>query len=400
MIETIGGQDGRAALATIVLPDGEGLAPGVPVKCGRYLLSRFAYLHRVEDDWVLECAQSPARLIIHDARVLLLVDAFRTPCSPDGAASHSELPPKEHERLVGAMVNGAMLVEAVEGPNAPVGQLGSALESWEFHDLLFHSRTRGGRHLYRVGGTYRFLGYRAPPPAVVEPREGAQVISLVRPELARLEREDPPLAAVQEARRSVRQYDEVPISAEELGEFLFRVGRVADYWSFPLPVAGVPLVMQMVARPYPSAGSLYELELYVAVARCQGVDRALYHYDPQRHQLEHRCGPGSALGQLLGDAAASAGMPAEHLQVLFVVAGRFPRISWKYESIAYSLMLKDVGVLFQTMYLSATAMGLGPCALGYGDAEVLSQATGVDGYSEASVGEFLLGSVARSDRGL
>ena len=51
-------------------------------------------------------------------------------------------------------------------------------------------------------------------------------------------------------------------------------------------------------------------------------------------------------------------------QVLITIAARFDRISWKYSSIAYSLILKDVGVLMQTLYLMATDMGLGGCAIG------------------------------------
>ena len=71
---------------------------------------------------------------------------------------------------------------------------------------------------------------------------------------------------------------------------------------------------------------------------------------------------------------------------------RRPRIAWKYASLAYALTLKHVGVLYQTMYLAATAMGLAPCALGAGDSDLFARAAGVDYYAETSVGEFLLGS--------
>ena len=65
----------------------------------------------------------------------------------------------------------------------------------------------------------------------------------------------------------------------------------------------------------------------------------------------------------------------------------------------YALILKDVGVLYQTMYLVAEAMGLGACALGGGEADLFAAAAGVDDYAESSVGEFLIGSRAEgSDR--
>ena len=40
-------------------------------------------------------------------------------------------------------------------------------------------------------------------------------------------------------------------------------------------------------------------------------------------------------------------------------------------------MLKHVGVVYQTWYLVATAMGLAPCALGGGDAELFGEAAGL-----------------------
>ncbi len=38
----------------------------------------------------------------------------------------------------------------------------------------------------------------------------------------------------------------------------------------------------MPTRPYPSGGSAYELELYLAVANCEGLARGFYHYDADR----------------------------------------------------------------------------------------------------------------------
>jgi hypothetical protein len=53
-------------------------------------------------------------------------------------------------------------------------------------------------------------------------------------------------------------------------------------------------------------------------------------------------------------------------------------------------------VVFQTMYPSATAMSLAPCALGCGNSDLFARAGGTDYYLETSVGEFLLGSAPSS----
>ncbi len=58
---------------------------------------------------------------------------------------------------------------------------------------------------------------------------------------------------------------------------------------------------------------------------------------------------------------------------------------------AYSLILKHVGVAYQTMYLVATAMGLAPCALGGGNSALFCKVAGTEYWDESSVGEFFLG---------
>lgn len=65
---------------------------------------------------------------------------------------------------------------------------------------------------------------------------------------------------------------------------------------------------------------------------------------------------------------------------------------WTYEQIGYALILKDVGALMQTIYLAATAMGLGACAQGYSDTAAFVAATGVDERQESSVGSIVIGS--------
>jgi SagB-type dehydrogenase family enzyme len=209
---------------------------------------------------------------------------------------------------------------------------------------------------------------------------------------------DPRFAEVVDRRRSIREYGDRPITARQLGEFLYRVARVTDAQDAEVETPHGPFRMTFAGRPYPAGGGLYELEVYAAVHTCDGLSPGLYHYDAGHHQLVRRCGPTAGFGQLVADAAASSGVPAEQVQVVIVLASRFQRIAWKYASIAYALTLKHVGVVYQTMYLTATAMGLAPCGLGGGDSDLFARVAGTDYYSESSVGEFLLGSRGDADR--
>jgi hypothetical protein len=53
-------------------------------------------------------------------------------------------------------------------------------------------------------------------------------------------------------------------------------------------------------------------------------------------------------------------------------------------------MLKHVGVMMATIQYSATAMGLGSVPLGTGDSDAFALATGLDYYTQGSIGEIAI----------
>ena len=144
-------------------------------------------------------------------------------------------------------------------------------------------------------------------------------------------------------------------------------------------------------RPYPGGGACYEVEIYLTVGSCRGLVPGLYHYDPLMHHLTKLCNANHFTEQILKSAKLSSAN-YDQPQVVVNMTGRFARLSWKYQSIAYAVMLKDVGALYQTMYLVATAMNLAPCGLGGGHVDWLCRAAGLNPLEEAPVGELLLGS--------
>jgi SagB-type dehydrogenase family enzyme len=360
---------------------------------GRYVLSRFAYLRGDGVAAVLESPLAHARVILNDCRAAALVGALAAPATAEELSGRiSGLAADAVSGLLRLLRRAGMLEEA-DAQEEP------ALQTWEFHDLLFHVRSRLGRFGGPHGGTCRLAGRLAPPPAL-KPAPTGETQQLYRPDLARLERDDPPLAWVQERRCSARDFDaEHPLTERQLGEFLFRVGRVRDCRQAELATPCGPVPLDFASRPYPAGGGLYELELYAVVNLCANLRAGLYFYEPARHHLIRLCGRTADVGGLFRDAAESTGIAEANLQVLFILAARFARVAWKYESIAYALILKDVGVVLQTMYLAATAMGLGGCALGCGDADLFARAAATDYYAETSVGEFLLGSPSQGSMG-
>lgn len=145
-------------------------------------------------------------------------------------------------------------------------------------------------------------------------------------------------------------------------------------------------------RPYPSGGAIYELEIYPVVNRCDGLEAGVYHYQPLEHCLYQISAGNRDVEALIEDSRKSIG-ELDTLQVLLIITARFGRLFWKYESIAYALILKHVGVLYQILYLVPTGTHLAPCALGIGNSDLFAKITGLDYYEESSVGEFMLGSI-------
>jgi oxazoline/thiazoline dehydrogenase len=346
-----------------------------------YILSRFAYCRSAKNQTVIESPLSKMQVILSDWRGGAIVSLLS---QAQNCSQLNEKIPAISETAVqaflGILLSAEMLEEVTESA-APAES--EALAQWEFHDLLFHARSRIGRHSNPAGKSYRFKDKIASLP-VVKVREFSKTIQLYKPELDRLKTTDRPFTWVLEERKSIRSYGQQPITDKQLGEFLYRSARIKNTFSNG--------TMECSNRPYPSGGACYELELYLAIACCENISPGFYHYCPQNHSIGLVNEINDGVEKLLKEAGNATGEPDFLPQILIVLAARFPRVSWAYESIAYALILKAVGALYQTMYLVATAMDLAPSAIGSGNADLFAKVAGTDYYAESSVGEFILGS--------
>jgi SagB-type dehydrogenase family enzyme len=357
---------------------------------GRQVLSRFAFSRREGNALVLEAPTRAAKITVHDWRAAALTSIWSAPHTDREAAEALPAVPPASISAMGQMLAAAGVLCQASEAGAAAEDEDLALRHWEFHDLLFHTRSRMGRHANPTGATFHFAGVVPPPPVSKPPSSSA--IHLARPPS---DRAMSPMTVGEaiEARCSIRNHGETPISLCQLGEFLYRVDRIRTTTDFHIPGPdGRPLAsVELCSRPYPSGGALHELELYLSVHRCLDLEPGLYHYNPFEHSLDRLSGENERVTQLL--QGASRATASQHIpQVLITFASRFQRMAWKYSAMAYSATLKNVGALYQTMYLVATAMGLAPCALGNGDSDLFAAAAGTSYYEETSVGEFMLGS--------
>jgi SagB-type dehydrogenase family enzyme len=346
------------------------------------VLSRFALVRAVEGVVRAETPLHDVFVELHDPALLALIGRLATPARvEDLADATAGLERSAVGPVVRLLRDAAIVVSADDGASESPGQA-----QWSFADLLFHARSRAGRNIGGFGGTYHREGAADPLPAVSPARGDG--FALPKPDLEVVCAQDPPFGEVLARRRSIRAHDDSrPITVEELGELLYRVARVR----------GVMYDghQELSSRPYPAGGACYELELYPLVNLCAGVAPGLYHYEPSGHALELVAEPGPPT-ILLSEYSRITAVMDTPPQVVLLIAARFGRVMWKYESMAYALVLKHVGVLYQTLYLTATAMGLAPCALGGGNSDAFCAAAGSDYYEETTVGEFIIGRSAES----
>jgi SagB-type dehydrogenase family enzyme len=355
---------------------------------GPWCLSRFALMRRRDRDLVLECPKAWAEVVVRDPRLCALLFSLTGVVDRNSLSRTTDLPPRSVAAFL-AMLRCAGALCRIDPDGRPDEEKHQALAHWDVHDLYFHSRSRMGRHANGWATTYRFKGRFDPLPQIKAPMS-PEVIDLHRPD-SRVQapaEAAPGFFPVLETRASRRCYASEPIHLRQLGEFLHHCFRVKQKYDDEL--GGVTF------RPTPGGGALHSLELYVLVQACQGLAPGFYHYQPLDHRLE-KIGDPTPLTQRMLLLGRQMMLDQDDPQVEIVVASRFQRIQWKYESIAYSVILKDVGCLYQTMYLVAEAMGLAGVALGGGDADLFAAVSGLDYFAEGSVGAFMLGSRRPSD---
>jgi SagB-type dehydrogenase family enzyme len=336
----------------------------------KYRLSRHVAIRPTPDGLIAESAATGQRYALASSTMRRLVLAFADPVRLGDLLD-----------AVGGAQRPAVLrfaeQWAEDGLLTGVDDDGTADEDrgpwahWEFHDLLFHTRSRRGRAPGKVGATWHWRGVVPQDPAIKEPPP---------PE------SDVPLTRVLEERRS--RYGGGRLELASLGEFLFRTFRVTDRRS-------AAIIGEAVRKVYPSGGSLHSLEMYVVAWDCGGLERGVYHYRGDQHVLVPVAGASREVELLLEEARTGTGnqLPG-YPPVLLVLTARFQRVMWKYQALSYRVIMAELGGLYQTMYLVATAMGLSPTAVGTGDSDRFARITGLDYYREASVGEFVLGGPA------
>ena len=129
------------------------------------VLSRFAYMRRRGNDMVLESPRSAALFKICDPRIAGAIARLSTPRQIKELRRQDGFPGVE---LLALLLDCQILfqIDAARDDGLSSAEGDGNLVLWDFHDLLFHTRSTEGRQANPLGGLYAYAGATAPLPAV------------------------------------------------------------------------------------------------------------------------------------------------------------------------------------------------------------------------------------------
>ena len=227
---------------------------------------------------------------------------------------------------------------------------------WSFHDKLFDKKTRSwGDNVIR-SGSYRFLPEPAPriqSGIGAEPTEYHSDNNMVPPHSRRI------------------GSDSSDISHEELRELLDRAFMNIEIESLD---GSDKYGEKRVHRPYPSAGGINELSFYILSANRveNGVEYTLNRYQPERRDLI-QCGESGDEGYLIADYVKRCWQTKSAPRYILLITGDYGMIGYKYENIAYRLMLLNAGCATVRFYDACRSMGISCCCAGSGPSDLIKK---------------------------
>jgi SagB-type dehydrogenase family enzyme len=149
-------------------------------------------------------------------------------------------------------------------------------------------------------------------------------------------------------RRSVRRFQDEPLTLEQLSQLLWAAQGITGTGG---------------RRAAPSAGATYPLEVFIVIGE-HGIEKlaaGLYHYDAGNHSLSlHQIGD---LRQKLADTALGQSSIAR-CPMAMVICAIHPRTAYRYGRRGERYIHMEVGHVGQNVSLQAVALGLGTVMVG------------------------------------
>ena len=188
------------------------------------------------------------------------------------------------------------------------------------------------------------------------------------------------------SRKSHRVYTREPLTLTELSYLLWCTQGVKD-------VRGRAYA---TLRTVPCGGARHEFECYLALQNVEGLEDGLYHYLPMKHQIEF-LGPREDLEDFISRSVCEQSWAAK-ANAVFYYSCVFYRAEWRYGIWAHAPILMDSGHVTENLYLAATSICLGGCAIAAVDPHIANEAFGLDGKEETVFYAMPVGKIRPEDR--
>ena len=154
-------------------------------------------------------------------------------------------------------------------------------------------------------------------------------------------------------RATCRSFPDQFIDLDELSSMMDRVFAATHVEE---PAEG----LRFLKRSSPSGGGLHATDAFLLIQRVTGLAPGLYRYLPETHALSRLDEGSEGIEQLAAQMVAGQHWFA-NAPVMVVLSPRYTRNFWKYRhhAKAYRAIVLEAGHLSQTLYMSATEVGLG-----------------------------------------
>ncbi len=187
-------------------------------------------------------------------------------------------------------------------------------------------------------------------------------------------------------RRSVREYSKESLTLHELSYLLWTTQGVKEILE-PMPEYKVTL------RTVPSAGARHPFETFLLINNVEGVKPGIYRYLASKHKLiEFNVTEGmnkkvskACLGQRFIEKSA----------VTFIWVADIYKTIWRYKERSYRYALLDAGHVCQNLYLSASTINSGVCAIAAYDDDEMNRILELDGEDQFTIYLATLGKVRK-----
>lgn len=148
-------------------------------------------------------------------------------------------------------------------------------------------------------------------------------------------------------------------------------------------------------RTVPCGGARHSFETYMAVQNVDGLKDGLYHYLPMTHQIEY-LGASEDMKGFISVSLCEQNWACK-ANVVFYYSCVFYRAEWRYGIWAHGPLLIDSGHITQNLYLAATSIGLGGCAIAAVDPASANKEFGLDGVEETIFYAMPVGTIRAED---